>query len=213
MTDSFADLCERVDARARDCPGKLWHAQPFDHPAIARALHVDKADPASTYALMPFRYCCDEEGVHHILAAWPTPRCLGPVDADWLDVEIVFSWCPVKNTAEIVGDINPQVAGRLDDAAPALYGDPFAFFRAWAEARAAFLVEWQWARRTGSANLIEPDLIPGALIVGDVDKITWMPSALPQTLQCIGTNPKQIERAIFRAARLPRCIAAERKAA
>jgi hypothetical protein len=197
----------------RDSPAKVWNALPFNHPAIARALKIDKSDPTATFALLPFRYHRADTG-HRILAAWPTPRTLGPSDDDWLGIDVVLSWCPVTNAVEVLGDSVPQLVGAFRDDATALFSDPLAFFHAWMRRRAAFLVQWQQAARTAwQSKPLEPDLAPGCLMVGAADAIRWRAHDLPATLECVGVDPARVNRAILKAAQLPRAVNAMRAAA
>lgn len=203
-----------LHAVGKDSPGKHWWNLPFDHPAIARALQIDRGADMAPFALMPFRYAKTEKG-HRILAAYPCPRSIGAsIDHDWLGIEAVIAWDPVGNTAEVEGDIHPQLVGDMRDDSAALFADPRAFFVEWARRRAAFAVRFQEAVRSAwTAKPAEPDLVPGALMIGKPEAIAWAPSALPEAIRCVGVDPVRVNKAILRSARLPRCFTEHRSAA
>lgn len=204
-TQEWNDLCARVHAREKDGPGKTWWNAQAGHPAIYRALKVDPNEFGAFYAILPFRLA-RIEGQPRILAAHPCPLTLGPIDEDWLSIEAVISWNPVDNTATVLRDKTPQLVGDLNE--PVLFGDPFAFFRSWVEARAAFAMHRSHtAGKEWASPPTEYGTAPGALIVGDADKIRWAPSAMPRDLAVVGIDPIKINRAILRAANLPRAVA------
>lgn len=204
--DECWNLCaSHVQAMCRDTPAKRWADLPPFHPALFRALRIDPADPGAHYAVLPFRLAACEQG-HRIHAAWPCPRQLTDPEHDHLGVEVVLAWEPRGNAVEVVADPEPQLVGAFPDCTHGtLYADPFAFFRAWVELRAAFFVRWNEARRARWQALPEErDPLPGVLIVGDPARIRWNPTSLPAMLECVGADPRRIDRAIFKAARLPR---------
>jgi len=190
---------------SKDTPGKAWFDCEPVHPAVKRALRIDPSDPSSTYACAPFRLA-RVEGVAVILAAWPAPRILGPVDQDWFGIEQVIVWNPVRNSATILHDPQAQIVGPLTSDANALFADPYAFLRAWAEARAAFFARWKAIRSDWNTRPLEYDLAPGALMVGPLGEIRWPMSAMPPVLECVGVNPDAVFKAILKAARLPRVV-------
>lgn len=206
MLDAWNDLCAVVHARTKDIPGKVWWNATAGHPAIFRVMRVDPAEFGAFFACLPFRLArIDGEAV--VLAAHPCPLTLGPVSDDWLDIETVLAWNPKSGAVRVLGDDAPQIAGRLTDETPTLYGDAFSFFRAWLEARAAFaMLRSQTASKEWAAKPTEFGTAPGALIVGDPDKVRWVPYALPRDIQCVGIDATKINRAIMRAARLPRAV-------
>lgn len=204
--DALNPLFAKLHARSKDSPAKTWwHAEAM-HPAIFRALRMDRAETGAIYAAAAFRLHRDPDGAR-ILAAFPAPRILAPHDNDdWLDIEAVLSWNPVDDTAVVVGDAEPQLIGRHDTGQEAahIYASPFAFLRAFAESRAQWFVLWaiqhgHWKRRP-----VEPDLTPGFLLLGDPDEVRWPVHAMPRDLFCHGVDPKTVNRSILRQARLPR---------
>lgn len=201
------ELCAAVHARSKDSPAKTWwHAE--RHPAIYRALKIDPAEFGAIYACLPFRLA-RIEGRAIVLAAHPCPLTLGPVDPDWLGIETVLIWDVAAKTVSVMGDDVPQIAGHLTAETPTLYGTPFGFFRAWVEARAAFaMARSQSAGKDWAVTPTERGTAPGALIVGDIDKVRWVPGAMPRDLGVVDLDPTRINRAILRAARLPRAVSA-----
>lgn len=196
-----------LHALKKDCPGKTWWNCEATHPAVYRAMRIDPSDFGASYAVAPFRYFKGER--HLILAAYPAPRILDPVDENWFGIETVIAWEPNSNQAYPLEDPSPQLAGRLDDEAHTLFADPRAFFQAWAIRRAQFAMKRQEARSNRwHAIPAERDETPGALILGDVDRIPWHPTLLPDHIECVGVDPKVVNKAIFKAARLPRVTAA-----
>ena len=196
-------LSMRWHALAKDTPGKAWWRGKGMHAAIFRALRIDRDQDGAIYAAQPFRLATIDDR-HVILAAYPAPRLFDDPECDWLGIEQVIAWNPIDDSATIMGDTEPQLAGCLSDDANALFASPRAFFKQWAARRAAFAIQrqkaasakWHIAPREG-------DECPGSLIVGDPARIKWNPSAMPSKLECIGVDPKTINRAILRAARLP----------
>lgn len=189
----------------RDTPAnRWWKAKPF-HPAIYRFLRVDSADPYAPYACAPFRVFVDPDtGKARILAAYPCPRMIDELDEADV-IEQVIAWAPQANTATMLGGTGPQLAGGFTDReAGAIYADPFTFFRAWVESRAAWAVEYLAAKgKQWRTTPMERDLCPGVLTLGNVDEIAWRPSDMPADLNCVGVDPRAVNRALLKAARLP----------
>lgn len=204
-TDYINDLSAYFYAYDRATPAKVWADAPAYHPAIARQLRIDRAEDGGVYALAPFRVAMID-GEHKILAAWPAPRILTADPDDHLAIETVIAWNPRNDIAAVLGDSAPQIAGRFPDADNGeVFTSPRAFFQRWAISRAGFFVRWCEAmRREWSAAPQEQDLIPGVLMIGDPDAIRWNPSALPDRLTVHGADPKVVNKAIFKAARMPR---------
>lgn len=207
------DLSAYLYAMDRDTPAKTWADAEIWHPAIGRQLRIDRAEDGGVYALAPFRLAKIGES-HRILAAWPAPHILTATPDDHLVIKTVIAWNPVENTAEALGDPEPQLIGRFPDPdSSALFADPRAFFQAWAISRAAFFVRW---RNAMAKDLTKPptetDLIPGCLISGDIEKVRF-PADLPSHIDCIGIDPRTVNKAIFKAVRLPRVTSSQRAAA
>ncbi len=189
----------------RETPAKTWWYLPFDHAAIARALRIDRTQPGATYALAPFRYMRD--GARHlILAAYPCPHAFAPCDLDWLGIETVMAWEPATGKVEVLTDDRPQLVGRLTEDDNTVFADPRAFFTAWMRARAWYATARQQAAyQTWTAVPPELDVLPGALIIGDPDAVQWPTATMPRHIQCVGIEPKRVNRAILKSACLPMC--------
>ncbi len=196
-----ARVRQSIAIRRHRAKQSTWqNADPL-HPAIYRALRIDPADPASFYAAYPFRLA-KIDGAHVILAAL---RC--PPVGEVAEPETLISWHPPSGTFAIVGDVNPQLIepDHPDDEAH-IYGDFFAFARAWVERRAAWFQRHldQMADKWAHPNVEPSDgNLPGYLVVGDITKVR-MPRDLPPVLTAHGIKPKALNAAIFRSANLPR---------
>lgn len=206
QVDGLNDLYATLHARAKDSPAKtFWHAQAM-HPAIYRALNIDPAETGAPFASLAFRLHRDEHGAR-ILWAYPTPMFYGDAPDDWLGIETVLAWYPHLNRVEVIGDIGPRIIGPISEGTAIIFADPFAFFRAHAEARA------QWF-----ANMIEAsewrafheiDLTPGALVIGDIDKLHWPVRSMPVDIICHGIDPAKLNRTLLKQARIPRARASQ----
>lgn len=189
-------------SRRKQTPAKTWWEADAEHAAIARAMRIDRTQEGGVFALAPFRLWHDGER-HLILAAYPTPRILGPVDGCWLGIEAVLAWNPLDDTARVLGDTGAQLVGQLSNEAGTVFASPREFFTQWAIDRAAFFVRWCEARRgawTHGAN--EADLAPGKLAIGKPEQIRW--TGLPQSIELRGLDARQINTLILRQASLPR---------
>ncbi len=185
-------------------PADQWmHLDP-DHPAIARAFGLPQDASGARFALYPFRVN-RIEGVWHVLAAWPCPRTIGALDTDASGVLSVIAWNPSDNTHRLIGDQQPQLVGRIDrdfsDQAT-IYGNAQQFFRAWIANRLAF---WRNMKTQGLA--LEPDIVPGALAVGDIRHIRLPLTVMPERITCVGINPGAVNHRIHELAKLPHASA------
>lgn len=199
-------------ALTKDSPGKTWWNAEIGHPAIYRALKVDRADPVAAYAVAPFRLA-KIENKHLILCAWPSLPMLSEC-RDWLGIDQVIAWNPTNNSAQILGDIAPQTVGAFPQAdTGTVFASPFAFFRALIEERAAFAAAYLASKSAHWQTAPTEKFAPGLLIVGDPDKVRWRPSDLPPVLECVGIDPGKVNKAIFKSARLPRCTSSMKAAA
>lgn len=212
--NEISAYCYALD---RDCPGKVWWEAPMWHDAVDRALGVSREQDGGRFALFPFR-AAKVDDQWRVLAAYPTPRTIGEIDEDWLGIETVIAWDPVTNRAEVLGDPVPQLVGTMaptfaDPNTTTLFGQPRVFFQAWARDRARY---FRFVQNDGAAvhNLPnEPDLAPGALIVGDARQVRWNPATMPATIECAGCDVGAINRAILRTLKLPTLRASTIRAA
>jgi hypothetical protein len=191
-------------------PAKEWWHCAATHPAIARALRIDRSQTGGVYALAPFRIYHDGEK-HLILAAYPCPRILGPIDMDWLGIEAVIAWNPLDDTATILGDHTPGLFGATEGDNFTLYASPRAFLTDWAIQRAHAYVRLTQLRKNAWADAEDRDAAPGALAVGNIDKINL--TQLPRDFAAQGFDVAELNRTIIRQARLPRAHSAQNRAA
>lgn len=200
--DDINTISARLYELSKETPAKAWWDADPMHPAICRALRLDPAEQGAVFAKAPFRLAhVDDQPV--ILAAYPAPRCLGPVDGDWLGVETVLAWNPRTDAVTVMGDGEPHLVGRMEEGV--IYGSARDFFTAWLQARAQFFVRWVASRQGAwKHGAIEHDMAPGVLAVGDLNRIRWQPGAMPQDLSCVGVDPRELNRLLLKAARVPR---------
>lgn len=198
-------LSEWLYALKQKTPAKLWWDAEPTHPATARALKIDAAEFGAVYALAPFRIA-KVEGKHVILVAMPCPHFFGEPDIDWLRIETVVAWDPRDNTATILGE-DDGLVGRIDRDATTIYGDAFAFLRAYAEARARFAIARGNVRGDWRQKPIEQDETPGLLAIGDPAKMRWPIHEISETVDCVGIDPKVVNRAMLRQANIPQAVA------
>lgn len=199
-------------AAKRETPAKEWADCPPNHAAIPRALRIDPAQLGAFYALKPFRLWND--GTRHlILAAYPCPRTLGPIDMDHLGIESVLAWNPLDDTAYILGEGTPGLFGADGDTNEpfTLYQSPRAFLTDWAIQRAQFFVHWSQVKRNVWADCQDKDTTPGALVIGNPEKVNL--TNLPRDFAAQGFDVAELNRAIIRQARLPRARASQNRAA
>lgn len=196
-----------LHALTRDCPGKtFWNATAM-HPAIFRALRMDKSEDGAIFAAAAFRLHRSDEGAT-VLLALPALRILEDGDDDWLSIETVIAWDPRTDTAAILGDTGSQWAGHISDADSLdIFASPFAYFRHVAEQRAQWFIhrqavngEWRVAQ--------EPAHVPGVLAIGPTERIRWPIRDLPDEIRLHGIPAKTFNNTLLRQARIPRAVEA-----
>jgi hypothetical protein len=196
----------------KECPAKIWwDCEPY-HPAIARALKINRQETGGVYALTPFRLWNDGER-HLILAAFPCPRILGPIDMDYLDIEAVLAWNPVTDEAHILGEAQSALFGADGESGQpfTLYKSPRAFLTEWAINRAHAYVRITELRKNRWSDAEDRDAPPGALVIGSPEKVNL--TQLPREFAAQGFDVADLNRAIIRQARLPRAHASQNRAA
>lgn len=196
----------------KDCPAKLWWDYAAYHPAIARALKINRQQTGGVYALAPFRLWHDGER-HLILAAYPAPRILGPIDMDHLDIQNVLAWNPITDEAQILGEVSPTMFGAAGETERpfTLYQSPRAFLTDWAINRAHAYVRITELRKNRWSDAEDRDTPPGALVIGNPEKVDL--TKLPRDFAAQGFDVAELNRAIIRQARLPRAHSANQRAA
>lgn len=212
MREAGIDLANAISAYEfalkRDTPAKTWWNASLDRAPIYRALRIPAETLYAAYAVHPFRLVRNESDQWRILAAHPAPAILDEPDADWLGIETVIEWDPVTDKARVLGDTADQIVGSFRDDADELHASPRTFFQGWAARRAQFAARRQALKAHFTVPPREADETPGALIVGNPDKVRWPRFGLPQTLNCVGVNPADVNRSILRQANLPRAVPA-----
>lgn len=204
----IANYVSAADFAAKNGPGAIWWECAPTHPAIGRALKIDRAQEGGVYALAPFRLWHD--GARHlILAAYPCPRLLGPIDMDASAIEAVIAWNPVTDEAYALGDETPGLFGNLSGST--VFRSPLDFFQSWAIERAKFFVSWGIAQGRAFQHVSDATPCPGCLAIGPIDRIRWID--LPREFEARGINPTELNRAIIRQANLPRAYSTNKKAA
>lgn len=195
-------------AMGRDTHAKTWWDCQAYHPAIARALKIDRSQTGGVYALAPFRLWND--GTRHlVLAAYPCPRILGPIDMDWLGIETVLAWNPLTDECEAMGDCTPGLFGNT--SGDTVFRSPLEFFQNWAIERAKFYVSLMATRGKDWHHVSDADPCPGSLAIGPINKIRW--NALPREFEARGIDTTELNRAIIRQANLPRAYSTNKRAA
>lgn len=195
----------------RDCLARTWFMAEPTHPAVYRALKIDAADPSAWYAAAPFRLA-KVDGAHVILAAWPAPRLLSDLPEDWAEIETVMVWSPTTGAVTTPEDIATHLVGAW--GAPArLYGTAFAFFRSWAEQRAATFNQVKAARAAHWVSDPSEASTPGMLLIGELKGARLPIYDMPRDIECVGIDPRDVNAAIQRSAALPRAIQSMKAAA
>jgi hypothetical protein len=196
----------------KECPAKTWWDCAPYHPAIARALKINRQQTGGVYALAPFRLWNDGER-HLILAAYPAPRILGPIDMDHLDIEAVLAWNPITDEAHILGEAQPALFGTESEPGQSftLYQSPRAFLTDWAINRAHAYVRITELRKNRWSDAEDRDTPPGALVIGNPEKVDL--TKLPREFAAQGFDVAELNRTIIRQARLPRAHASQNRAA
>lgn len=194
-------------------PVDLWRKARWQHDAVNRVLDFAPDLPGAGFALFPFRLAKVDD-MYRLLAAWPCPRTTGPdIDLEHDRIEVVLAWCPESNRVDVLGDPQPQLVGSLGGyfGPGALFGQPRAFFQQWAADRARFFNLVRSIRRSEAHPIpIEPDLVPGMLIVGPINKVRWPIGAMPALVNCIGVSPTTASKAFVQSLQLPSFIATMR---
>lgn len=197
-----------------DTPARSWNL--IDHAvgreSIIRLLGLE-GDRCASYATAAFKGMVDDDGRGWIAGAIGCPPWL---DADrlcaWrhLDITDVILWDPRTGEGRIAGEHSscarmtlPHIQGdRLT-----VFGDVAAFFQAWAAARCQTAHRASWARMPGewAHSVIEPDDggLPGALIIGSPDRLSWGGVTAATVVAGPGTTRRALQDAALRAARLP----------
>jgi hypothetical protein len=172
--------------------------------AVYRALKIDLREPSAAYATEPFTVLSIDE---KNWIAGAVGHHAGLRYGDWHPTGDVILWNPRTGETRLRGDIGPAliVPFHPEPRLP-VYTDGFAFFRAWADNRAAIYTRQSIAAEMHKTTNADPrdSGIPGALAIGDLNKIDWFNTGATVLAATPGLDPKALNRAVIRSARLPR---------
>jgi hypothetical protein len=171
--------------------------------AIYKALKIDPNAPHARYAVEPFRIV-EHQGVWIGGAVGFAPRWTYD---GWTPTGEVILWNPRTGVVQLLDDDGPTLVKPADVSKRlTVYADGFAFFRAWADRRAAQSEAICLAAMSNRNTFAEPrdGGIPGALAIGDLNGIQWRETNASVLVAGPGIDAKQLNRAIIRSARLPR---------
>jgi hypothetical protein len=172
--------------------------------AVFRALKISPLEPTAGYAVQPFTVLETD------LGNW-IAGAVGHADplryGEWSAAGDVILWNPRTEEVRLRGETGSALICPFR-AEPRLtiYGQGFAFFRAWADNRAAIAQRINLAAANHRATNAEPmdSGIPGALAIGDLAKIDWRAVDASVLVAGPGIDAKALNKAIIRSARLPR---------
>jgi hypothetical protein len=172
--------------------------------AIYRALKISTIEPTASYAIEPFTVLETGEGNWIAGAIGHHPSmCYG----DWSPTGDVVLWNPRSGETKLRGVIGSAlIAPFRAEPRLTIYAMGFAFFRAWADNRAALAERSNIAAANHRTTNWEPmdSGIPGALAIGDLTKLNWRDVDATVLVAGPGIDAKELNRAIIRSARLPR---------
>ena len=196
-------------------PGDIWLRASYrrGRAAIFDALGIAPG-PYTAYACAPFQLI-EADGAWIGGAVGCPPALNAEAAIAWSpdDISDVVLWNPRTNATRLLCEpaSTSSVIGAAEAETAFVYGDTRAFFRAWAESRAETLAAVRAARADPTRiNPTEPrdGGLPGLLVVGDIAKAQWRGVTASTLIAGPGIDRDALNRAIFRAARLPRVVAA-----
>lgn len=185
---------------------QTWCAAKPNAPAIMRALRIDRDQSGSSYACDAFRVVADD-GHNWIAGAVGAPPSLAR--STWLpaDISDVILWNPRTNETRVLGDRDPTVIAPYDDVIT-VYADGYAFFRAWADARAEV-----WGRAVARRDnkwvhpVTEIATVPAAIVIGDIAKVRRWPNATT-LIAGPGIDADALRRSVWDSYNVPRVVGA-----
>jgi hypothetical protein len=201
-----------VRDREAECPGKRWNGLDWKvgRASIARLLGVVDS-PWRVYASAPFRTWVDDAGRGWIAGAIGSPPLLDAAALEaWehMDITAVILWDPRTNEAQLAGE-DRSYAGYLLPPTGALeprltvWGDPGAFFRAWAAKRARKAQFVQADRGANPCVEFAGADLPGGLLIGSSLRARWPQVQASTVAAGPGLTRTELHAAAYRAARLP----------
>jgi hypothetical protein len=172
--------------------------------AVFAALKIDPLEPTASYAIQPFTVLETDEGnwIAGAVGHEPPMRY-----GDWTPTGDVILWNPRSGAMRLRGVIGAAlIVPHHPGARLTVFGDGFAFFRAWADNRAAIAERIAVASTNHRTTNAEPmdSGIPGALVIGDMAKIDWRDTGASVLVAGPGIDAKALNRAVIRSAHLPR---------
>ena len=172
--------------------------------AIYRALKISPLEPTASYAIQPFTVLETGEGnwIAGAVGHHPSTRY-----GDWNPTGDVVLWNPRTGEMRLRGETGAAlIAPFRAEPRLTIYATGFAFFRAWADNRAALAERIAHAITNHRATNAEPadSGIPGGLAIGDLSKLNWRDLDATVLVAGPGVDPKKLNSAIIRSARLPR---------
>lgn len=189
-------------------PGRTWLSSKWsaNRASICRALKINPSEAGATYATAPFVVLRHDE-TNWIAGAIGIWGAFKPSTWSVDQILAVILWNPKTGELRLLNEDAPALVTPCSrELRMTVYADGFAFFRAWADQRAATLTRIRAANGARHATFAEPtdSDIPGALAIGDLDKIDWRLIEAPVLVAGPGTDARKLNRAILRSARLPR---------
>lgn len=175
--------------------------------AVFRALKIGASDPHAHFSTDRFTVLTID-GKAWIAGAVSASPIIGHRYGDWFpNGGEVILWNPRTNEVKLRDDDHPTlILPHRAEARLTVYADGFAFFRAWADNRAAISERINLATDNHRITHAEPSDggIPGALAIGALNSIDWTDTGSNILVAGPGIDPKKLNSAIIRSAKLPR---------
>lgn len=172
--------------------------------AIWKALNIDPLDGYAAAAIAPFSVVRDDKG---FWIAGAVGHQRGLTYGAWHPTGDVILWNPRTGETRLKGETRPALVTPFRET-PRLtvYADGFAFFRAWADERAALTERQAVAVAHHRAAIAEPadSAIPGALAIGDLKRLPFASLNATTLVAGPGIDARDLNRAVLRSANLPR---------
>ncbi len=187
-------------------PGQQWLRGQRRAKAICKELCIDPAEPGASYAIGPFAILTVDERpwIAGAVGIW---RAFKPRDWEPDDITDVILWSPRTGELRLLDDDGPAlILPANPEPRLTVYGEGLAFFRAWADRRAATFASVRTAFANHRVAGVEPhdSDIPGALAIGDLAKLPWMQANASVLVAGPGIDGRRLNAAVIRSARLPR---------
>jgi hypothetical protein len=207
---------EDAQAFARDWlahPARAWAEVPYKRGrgAIFKALRIDPTEPLAGYATNAFRILETGEGEAWMAGAVGCPPSFNisaVLSWDHTAIRDIILWNPRTGALRVLGEPDPTlIMPDADDGRVTVFGEGFAFFRAWADRRAENGTRIVAALRSRHAAITSEPAdggLPGVLAIGDLNRMPWTLVGATTLVAGPGVDAAKLRSAIFHAARLPR---------